>query len=157
MGDNVTIWDDGLDPASLAVPFDLEGMPKQKVVFIENGVAKGFVYDSKTAKKDGVKSTGHASAIEGWPVRSSALQHVPQGGRFHQGRMLRSTKPGPLGDKVPLHPLSGAHERSGHRNHKGRHFLFEDGWIVAGLRTSGLPSQWSRHVLGWKQLPRPPE
>jgi len=65
MGDNVNIWDDGLDPRGLAMPFDSEGMPKRKVVFIENGVAKGVVYDTRTAAKDGVKSTGHASSGAG--------------------------------------------------------------------------------------------
>jgi len=36
-------------------------MPKQKVVLIKNGIAKGIVYDSHTAAKDGKESTGHAT------------------------------------------------------------------------------------------------
>ncbi len=34
-------------------------MPRQKVSIIENGVARGPVYDSYTAKKEGRESTGH--------------------------------------------------------------------------------------------------
>ncbi len=60
MGENVTIWDDGLSPQGMPIPFDFEGVPKQKVVLIENGLAKGVVYDSYTAGKEGKKSTGHA-------------------------------------------------------------------------------------------------
>lgn len=60
MGDNITIWDDGLDTRGLAIPFDSEGMPKRKVVLIDKGVAAGVVYDVNTALKDGVQSTGHA-------------------------------------------------------------------------------------------------
>ncbi len=60
MGENVTIYDDGLDPAGIPIPFDFEGVPKKRVMLIENGVAKGPVYDSLTAAKDGVSSTGHA-------------------------------------------------------------------------------------------------
>jgi len=61
MGDLVTICDDGTDPTGVPIPFDFEGVPKRKVTIIENGVARGPVYDSVTAAKDGVESTGHGS------------------------------------------------------------------------------------------------
>lgn len=60
-GDNITIWDDGLDPRGLVLPFDFEGVPKQKVILIENGIAKDVVYDSFTAGREpGKQSTGHS-------------------------------------------------------------------------------------------------
>ena len=59
-GENITIWDDGHDSRGLVFPFDFEGVPKQRVPLIENGVAKGVVYDSFTAgREDGKTSTGH--------------------------------------------------------------------------------------------------
>jgi len=58
-GDNITIWDDALDLSGLPSPFDYEGVPKEKVMLIENGIAKGVVYDSYTAGVEGKKSTGH--------------------------------------------------------------------------------------------------
>ncbi|MDH4223594.1 MAG: TldD/PmbA family protein [candidate division Zixibacteria bacterium] len=60
MGDSFTLTDDGADENGVPFPFDFEGMPKQKVVLIDKGVAKNLVYDSQTAYKDKVKSTGHA-------------------------------------------------------------------------------------------------
>jgi predicted Zn-dependent protease len=57
--ERVTIYDDGLDPQGLQVPFDFEGVPKQKVIFLEGGVAKNVTYDSFTAGKEGKESTGH--------------------------------------------------------------------------------------------------
>ena len=60
MGKDVTIYDDGNDQSAIAFPFDFEGVPKQKVTLVEKGVAKGVVYDSISAHKDKVKSTGHA-------------------------------------------------------------------------------------------------
>jgi len=60
MAKDVTIYDDGNDQSAIAFPFDFEGVPKQKVTLIEKGVAKGVVYDSISAHKDKVKSTGHA-------------------------------------------------------------------------------------------------
>jgi predicted Zn-dependent protease len=55
----VTIYDDGLDPQGLQVPFDFEGIPKQKVTFFEKGIAKEVTYDSFTAGREGRGSTGH--------------------------------------------------------------------------------------------------
>jgi len=59
-GENISIWDDGLDTTGLPVPFDFEGVPKQRVELITEGVAKAVVYDSYTANKEGKQSTGHA-------------------------------------------------------------------------------------------------
>lgn len=58
-GDNITIYDDGTDPRTLSLGFDFEGVPKQKVILIEDGVATDIVYDSYTAAVDGRTSTGH--------------------------------------------------------------------------------------------------
>ena len=60
-GDDITIWDDGHDRRGLALPFDFEGVPKQRVTLIEKGVAKAVVYDSFTAgREEGQVSTGHS-------------------------------------------------------------------------------------------------
>jgi PmbA protein len=58
-GEPVAIWDDGLDRTGLPAPFDFEGVPKQRVDLIKNGVATGLVYDQMTAARAGRPSTGH--------------------------------------------------------------------------------------------------
>ncbi len=58
-GEPVSIWDDGLDPGGLPMPFDFEGVPKQRVDLVRNGVATGLVYDQMTAARAGRPSTGH--------------------------------------------------------------------------------------------------
>ncbi len=65
MGDTVcdpqiTIVDDGTDPSGLRMPFDFEGVPKQRVVLIDEGKAAGLVYDSHYAQRFNHPSTGHA-------------------------------------------------------------------------------------------------
>ncbi|MBF6600336.1 MAG: TldD/PmbA family protein [Dehalococcoidia bacterium] len=62
MAESVSIWDDGLSPDGIAEPFDYEGVPKQHVDLIDRGVAKGVVWDSYLAGKQGgdTRSTGHA-------------------------------------------------------------------------------------------------
>ena len=57
--EKVTVYDDGLDSEGLQVPFDFEGVPKQKVTFFESGVAKEVTYDSFTAGREQKGSTGH--------------------------------------------------------------------------------------------------
>ena len=58
--EKVTVFDDGLDPQGLQVPFDFEGVPKHKVIFFDKGVATGVTYDSFTAGREGRESTGHS-------------------------------------------------------------------------------------------------
>lgn len=60
MDARVTLWDDGCAPDAIPLPFDFEGVPKQKVTFIENGIARGVVYDTPTAQREGKQSTGHS-------------------------------------------------------------------------------------------------
>jgi len=59
-GDNITVVEDPYHPMMNAMPFDYEGVVKKKVPLIENGVAKGVVYNSYYANKAGVESSGHA-------------------------------------------------------------------------------------------------
>lgn len=60
MGENVSIWEDGADLAGIPSPFDGEGVPRQRVDFIDKGVLKSVVYDHQTAAKFGRQNTGHA-------------------------------------------------------------------------------------------------
>ena len=57
--DLVTLTDDGADPAGLPMWFDYEGVAKQRVELVDQGICRGVVYDAQTAARDGVASTGH--------------------------------------------------------------------------------------------------
>lgn len=60
--DLVTIIDDGTRPKGMASrPFDGEGVPTQKRTIVDQGVLKGFMYNTIVAKRAGVRSTGNAS------------------------------------------------------------------------------------------------
>lgn len=109
LGDNITIWDDALDPRGMPMPFDFEGMPKQRLTLVENGVATNVVYDSYTAAREpGRRSTGHAG-----PGRfgfGPVPMHVfVATGEADLEDMIASTKRGILVTRFhytnPLHPL----------------------------------------------------
>jgi predicted Zn-dependent protease len=55
----ISIWDDATDPGTLGFPFDFEGVPRERVPLIDNGVFKDVVYDMRTAKMADTSSTGH--------------------------------------------------------------------------------------------------
>jgi predicted Zn-dependent protease len=57
---SVTIYDDGRDRSGYPMPFDAEGVPKQRIAIIQDGVSRGVVHDTLTAGKAGQQSTGHA-------------------------------------------------------------------------------------------------
>ncbi|MDO8729989.1 MAG: TldD/PmbA family protein [Candidatus Omnitrophota bacterium] len=109
MGKEISIYDDGSDPRGLAVPFDLEGIPKQRVDLVTQGKAGGIVYDSQYGKLYHHPSTGHALPYDefegplasnlflraGNTPRSEMLQRMGRGlwiTRFHYVSGLLKTQ-----------------------------------------------------------------
>ena len=95
MSENVTMYDDGIDESAIAFPFDFEGVPKQKVMLIERGIAKGVVYDSASAHREGKRSTGHALTPDN-AEGTFALNLFIQGGDSSLDKMIESVKKGIL-------------------------------------------------------------
>ncbi len=60
VAENVTIYDDYAHPLAPSMPFDYEGVPKQRIALFERGVAKNIVTDSYWAAKLSRPNTGHA-------------------------------------------------------------------------------------------------
>jgi PmbA protein len=133
-GENISIWDDGLDPWNLPMPFDFEGVPKRKVELISSGTVQGPVYDTYTAGKEpGKESTGHALPAPNdmgpfpWNLAMATGQATKE-------EMLASTSKGLWVTRVhyvrPVHPLKTVvtgMTRDGT-------FLIEDGAIVAPVK-----------------------
>ena len=62
--DFVTVYDDALLPNGLGSKiFDDEGHPTGRNIIIENGILKGFIHNTSTAKKAGTISTGNAGLV----------------------------------------------------------------------------------------------
>jgi predicted Zn-dependent protease len=63
--EKVTLYDDALDARGFPKGFDFEGVGKQRVPLAEDGVARGVVWDRRTAKRAGgdAHSTGHAPPV----------------------------------------------------------------------------------------------
>ena len=146
MGSNVTIWDDGCDQSGLPSPMDYEGVTKQRVALVSNGVATGVVHDAATARRAGTVSTGHAlPSPNTWGPIAWNLFMAP--GSSSKETMLANVKRGIWVTRFHyvnvLHPkkaiLTGMT--------KDGTFLIEDGRIVRPLRnfrfTQSIPEAFS--------------
>jgi PmbA protein len=60
-GENINIWDDVAHPLQSGAPFDGEGVRRQKVKLVENGVVKHLVYARATAEK--MKHSEHKNKV----------------------------------------------------------------------------------------------
>lgn len=134
LGDNVTIWDDGLDTRGMAIPFDPEGMPKRKVVIIDKGVANAVVYDFRTATRDGVRTTGHKGGDSAWNPGPMPTNMFMDTGDSTLEEMIGSTKRGLIVTRFhythcpePSRVVATGTTRDGT-------FLIEDGRIVARVK-----------------------
>jgi PmbA protein len=94
MSPMVSIWDDGLDVRGNPLPFDFEGVPKQRVDIINQGVVIGPVYDRYAGAKMGKPSTGHATPINFRSFGPLALNLFMAPGEVSVEDMIASTKKG---------------------------------------------------------------
>ena len=135
MGENITLYDDGLSLEGSPNPFDFEGVPRQPVTFVQNGIAKGVVWDTYTAGKDADdrETTGHAlpAGSTFGPVPSNMFLTT---GDATIDEMVESTKKGVFVSRFwytrPVHPLNvvvTGMTRDGT-------FLIEDGKITSPIK-----------------------
>jgi len=90
----VTLYDDGYDPRTIVSPFDAEGVARQRVNLIEQGVCKAVVYDSYTAGREpGKQNTGHSIGMQGeiGPIPGNLFIEA---GDSSKAEMLKQTKRG---------------------------------------------------------------
>jgi predicted Zn-dependent protease len=131
--DLVTITDDGSDPLGLPMWFDYEGVAKQRVPLVKDGLCQGVVYDSQTAARDGVSSTGHGLPAPN-PYGPFPLNMIMEGGSATRDELIGGLDRGLLVTRFhytnPVHPklaIVTGMTRDGT-------FLVEGGKVVAPVR-----------------------
>jgi predicted Zn-dependent protease len=80
----VTIWSDPEDARLYSTPFNAEGLPNRRMVWVEDGALRSLVYDRYWAHRQGREPTGFVS---GWYM---------EGGASSLDEMIRSTGRGLL-------------------------------------------------------------
>ncbi len=107
---SVTVLDDGTMPGGLSTSlFDEEGVPRRKTLLVEKGVLRGYLHNTYTARRMGVRSTGNAArARGGMGVGRSNL--VVVGGSFPERDLESEAKVVVEGGLLSVHtvnPISG--------------------------------------------------
>jgi PmbA protein len=95
-GPKLSLWEDALDPRTLAIPFDPEGTPKKRVTLVEGGVARGVVHDRQSAKWSATISTGHAADPRRYAPGGHAGNLTMAGGDATREQLIASVKKGVL-------------------------------------------------------------
>ena len=133
--DDVHILDDGLMAGGMGTrACDDEGCPRQRTPILEAGVLKNFLFDSYTALKGGVDSTGNAGrrAYSSPPSPAPSNLVLREGSASHD-EIIGETREGLYVDSVIGAQLSNA--VSGHMNAAvTRGFLIEDGELGAPVK-----------------------
>lgn len=94
-GKNINITDDVYHPEQLGVPFDGEGIPRQRVALVHQGVVEHLVYSRRSAKLAHAKPTGHGFALPN-EYGEAPMNLVVGGGTTSLQQMIASTERGLL-------------------------------------------------------------
>lgn len=94
--ENISVVDDGtIRGCWRTKPFDDEGHPTQKTPVLEDGILKNYLYDTYTALKDNVESTGNAQRPYYWmnpqPLPNNLILKI---GGASPEEIIRETKRG---------------------------------------------------------------
>lgn len=153
------LHDDGRDPAgSASAPFDGEGVPRRRTALIEDGRLQAFLYDTYTANREGLGSTGSATraGYRSQP-RPAASNLVVASGSSSFAELLAAAGDGVLvTDVAGLHsgvnPVTGVFSvgASGRAIHDGepaeplREFTIagELGALLGNVRAAGAEARW---------------
>jgi len=144
-GDNITIWDDVAHPLQSGSPFDGEGIRRQRVQLVENGVVKRVVYARVTAgrmkrseQKDKVgliEPTGHGFPLpnEMGEMPLNIVFAAPQSPQT-LAQMIASTERGVLITRLWYIREVDPYEKIVTGMTRDGTFLIENGQVRRGVR-----------------------
>jgi len=144
-GENINICDDAAHPLQAGSPFDGEGMQRQRVQLVENGVVKRVVYARGTARK--MKNSEYAAKVgpieptgHGFPLPNE-MGEMPMNVVFggpdkpqSVGEMIASTERGILVTRLWYIREVDPYEKIVTGMTRDGTFLVENGKIQGGLR-----------------------
>ncbi len=131
--ERITVIDDPLADNGFSFPFDFEGVPKQRLVLIHNGVAKNVVYDSLTASKENKVSTGHALGAPN-PFGPVPLNVVMKPGERSLDDMISETDKGILVTRFHYTNVIDPHKLTFTGMTRDGTFLIEKGKVTRGVK-----------------------
>jgi|SRR5580658_1875283 predicted Zn-dependent protease len=148
-GDNITIWDDVTHPLQTGAPFDGEGVQRQRVALVENGIVKRVVYARATAermkrseqrdKAGPIAATGHGFALPNeMGEMPQNIVFAPVGDSQTIEQMIASTERGVLVTRLWYIREVGPFEKMLTGVTRDGTFYVENGRVQGGVRNFRL-------------------
>ncbi len=106
----LTVEDDPTNTDGLgAASFDREGVSHRRNVVIEKGILKKFIYNTYTAKKGGVRTTGNAGGSSSSPPSVSATNFIIRPGTSSLDTLVSEMKKGIIVSRFSgnVNPVNG--------------------------------------------------
>lgn len=158
-GPRFSLWDDALDPRTLAIPFDVEGTPKKRVTLVEHGVARGVVHDRQSARWLGAASTGHAADPRRYGAGGHAANLTMAGGDATREQLIAGVRRGVLITRFHYTNTPDPKRAAMTGTTRDGTFLIEDGQVTRALanvryRMSALDLFAGIDLLGPQRLVR---
>lgn len=132
-GDNITIYDNVLDPLQSGTPFDGEGVPRRKLTLVERGVVREIAYCRRAAALARVAPTGHGFPLPN-EMGEAPMNVVIAGGNTTVDEMVASTERGILVTRVWYIREVDPYEKIFTGMTRDGTFLIEGGEVTAGVR-----------------------
>ncbi len=144
----LTIIDDATRPRGLgSKPFDGEGVPASKRTLVENGVLRGFLYNTRAAMRAGVESTGNASRGGFTSIPGIGTHNIyVEPGQYTRDEIIANTRRGLLLTGVTGY---GVNTVTGNYSGGATGFWIENGRIVhpvQGLTIAGSADSIFRNI-----------
>ncbi|MCQ2797841.1 MAG: TldD/PmbA family protein [Bacilli bacterium] len=127
----ITISEKPLLPNIFFSYFDDEGVAKENKDIVKNGVLKTYLYNTETAKVDGVESTGNG-AYAGGRLATSYSNIYIKGGKATFDEMISGVKEGVYITEIQGLG-TGMNPRSGDFSCQAQGFMIEDGKVTKPL------------------------
>ena len=132
-GSNITIRDDAGHPLQAGAPFDGEGVPRRRLVLVENGVVRDIAYCRQAAAQAGVMPTGH-----GFPLPNeygeAPVNIVIAGGDTSVEQMVAATERSILVTRLWYIREVDPYGKTYTGMTRDGTFLVEGGEVTAGVR-----------------------
>jgi PmbA protein len=132
-GENVTIHDDVRHPLQAGAPFDGEGVPRQRLTLVGQGVVKEIAYSRQAAALAGTEPTGHGFPVPN-EIGEAPVNIVIEGGSDSIEEMIRTTERGILVTRFWYIREVDPYEKIFTGMTRDGTFLIENGEIAGGVR-----------------------
>jgi PmbA protein len=144
-GENINVWDDANHPLQSGSPFDGEGVRRERIQLVKNGVVERLVYARSSAKK--MQASEHADKVglieptgHGFPLPNEAgeapmnIVFASPANPVTMAQMIASTERGILVTRLWYIREVDPYEKMLTGMTRDGTFLIEDGKVRYGLR-----------------------